>query len=184
MQTLVRIVMVAALPGVLFGCSTQSTPTAPNAPAAPTVRFSDLKTMAGTYMLTIDLDETCSSLPAVAQQRRYRAVLEDRGWHFLVVSVIGGGFPEPVQLGDLFSGELSPLRPTEPELQWNSFDLGCDVGEPLGDIGAFTVCGRGPVTKTASGLAAKLSGHAAILRTGSTGPRCMGIHRFVFTRDQ
>ena len=89
--------------------------------------------MAGTYALTIDLDDACSTFPPLARHRVYSATLEDRGWHFLVVGVVGGGFSEQTQIGDLFSGELSPVYKADPRLRWNTFDLGCDVKEQLAD---------------------------------------------------
>ena len=55
-----------------IACSTQSTPTAPSIPVAPRAQFTDLKAMAGTYTLTIDLDASCTELPTVARLRTYR----------------------------------------------------------------------------------------------------------------
>jgi len=178
-----RIGTILMLTGTIAACSTQSTPTAPSIPVAPRAQFTDLKAMAGTYTLTIDLDASCTEFPTVARLRTYRAMLEDRGWHYLVVEVAGGGFSEPTQIGDLFSGELSLLQPTNPALKWNSFDIGCEVAEPLGDVGALAVCGFGPVTRTPSGLVVAVTGNASILRTGAIGPWCKGVHRFAFERD-
>jgi hypothetical protein len=184
MTNVPRLATIVMLSGAISACSTQSTPTAPSAPVTPAVQFADLKAMVGTYTLAIELDESCVELPALARRRTYRATLEDRGWHFLVVGIAGGGFSEPTQIGDLFSGELSLQRPSEPELRWNSFDIGCDIAEPLGDVGALAVCGRGPVTRTPSGLTATVTGHASVLRTGATGPWCKGMHIFAFEREE
>jgi hypothetical protein len=74
---------------VLASCATPTAPTQQS--AAPAVCFPDLKEMAGTYTLTIDLDESCTAMPAAARRRVYHATLEDRGWHFLVVNIDGGG---------------------------------------------------------------------------------------------
>ena len=176
------IVLIPALIGAA-SCSDPSTLTG-STPAGPTVQFGDLKAMAGIYTLTIELDDSCHELPSLAWRRSYRAALEDRGWHFLVVRIDGGGFSAPIEIGDLFSGELSPLRSTQPELRWNSFDIGCDVAEPLGEFGALAVCGVGPVTRTPARLTATLTGHASVLRPGVVGGFCKGEHRFVFERTQ
>jgi hypothetical protein len=112
----------------------------------------------------------------------YRATLEDRGWHFILVHVVGGGFSESTQLGDLFSGELSPLYRSEPRLRWNVFDSSCDVMEPLGDSTELAICGEGPLRQTGATLFGAVTGTAVLFR-GATGiGRCQGEHRFVFER--
>ena len=78
--------------------------------------------MAGTYTLTLDLDDSCSVFPAPTRQRVYRVTLEDYGWHFLVVKIVGGGFSAPEPIGDLFSGDLSPFQHVDAQLRWNSSD--------------------------------------------------------------
>src|SRR5688500_9288716 len=161
-------------------CATPVTPTAPT--AAETVRFPDLKAMAGTYTLTVDLDESCTAMPAAARRRTYRATLDDRGWHYLVVSIAGGGFPEPTVVADLFSGQLSPLQRYDPRLKWNNFDLFCDVKEPLGGGAEFAVCGEGPVAQSELALAGAVTGYAFISRGGAVVARCEGVHHFSFER--
>src|SRR5688572_5292794 len=118
---------------VLLGLalSACSPPAAPTPVSAPPDRFPDLKAMAGTYTLTIDLDESCSALPAPARHRTYDDTLEDRGWHFLVVNVAGGGFPQATEIGDLMSGQLNAFQPYDPQLRWNNSDLSCDAKERL-----------------------------------------------------
>ena len=138
--------------------------------------------MAGSYTLTIDLDERCAALPAAARHRVYRATLEDRGWHFLVVSIVGGGFAEVTQVGDLFSGELGAVQRYDPRLKWNSFDLSCDVSEPLGDGVDLRVCGEGPVQRDESTLSGAVTGQAFVSRGSAVAARCEGVHRFSFER--
>ena len=175
-RVLPTVLLALALPA----CSTPTTPTQPTA-AAPD-RFPDLKAMTGTYTLTVDLDQSCGAMPAVARHRVYRATLEDRGWHFLVVSIVGGGFAETTQVGDLFSGELSPLQRDDPRLRWNNFDLFCDVREPLADGGELAVCGEGPVARNESALSGAVKGYAFISRGNAVVARCEGVHQFSFER--
>ena len=175
MNRLLRPVLLAlALPA----CSTPTTPT----PPAPPARFPDLKAMTGTYTLTVDLDDSCSAMPAAARHRVYRATLEDRGWHYLVVSIVGGGFSEPTQLGDLFSGELGAVQRYDPRLKWNNFDWFCDVTEPLADGAALAVCGEGPIARSESVLSGALKGYAFISRGNAVVARCEGVHQFSFER--
>ena len=138
--------------------------------------------MAGTYTLTIDLDESCSAMPAAARHRVYQAILEDRGWHFLVVSIAGGGFVEPRQVGDLFSGDLNPALHYDPRLKWNNFDLNCDVREPLAGGGELAVCGEGPIARSSALLSGAVKGYAYVSREGTVVARCEGVHRFWFER--
>ena len=176
MSRLLTIVMLAiALPA----CSTPTTPTQPTAGAPD--RFPDLKAMTGTYTLTIDLDESCSAMPAAARHRVYRATLEDRGWHYLVVILEGGGFTEPTPLGDLFSGQLGTV-PFDPRLKWNNFDLFCDVREPFADGGELAVCGEGPIARGESALSGAVKGYAFISRGNAVVTRCEGVHQFSFER--
>lgn len=139
--------------------------------------------MAGTYTLTIDLDDVCSAMPAAARHRVYRAVLEDRGWHYLVLHVVGGGFSEPTLIGDLFSGELSPFQRFDPQLRWNSFDIGYDVSEPLGNGRTLSVWAQGPVARSASALYGALTGGASLAQSNTTVARCQGTVHFLFERD-
>ena len=173
-----RLVTTVLLALGLSACSTPTTPTDPDPPA----RFPDLKAMTGSYTLTIDLDDACSAMPATARRRVYRAALEDRGWHYLVVSIVGGGFSEPTQLGDLFSGELGAVQRYDPRLKWNSFDLFCDVAEPLADGSALAVCGEGPVARSESALWGALKGYAVLSRGNVVVARCEGVHQFSFER--
>ena len=175
--------VIVATMVLALGCSSCSTPSTPTQPTVdPPVRFPDLKAMAGTYTLTIDLEDACGTLPELARHHVYSATLEDRGWHFLVVGVVGGGFSELTQLGDLFSGELSPVQKFDPRLKWNVFELGCEVKEPLADSTEFALCGDGPLKQSGSSLSGALNGTAVLFR-GATGiARCQGEHRFVFER--
>ena len=175
----VAVVPIVVTLGV-SACSSSATPTQPT--IEPPVRFPDLKAMAGTYTLTIDLDDACSPLSGLARHRVYRAELEDRGWHFIVVGVVGGGFSEPTQLGDLFSGELNLAYKVDPRLRWNVSDLSCDVTEPLGDSTELAICGEGPLKQTGSVLSATVTGTAVLSRGGAGIGRCQGEHRFVFER--
>lgn len=172
-RLLTTVLLALALPAC-------STPTAPTH-TSPPVRFPDLKAMTGTYTLTIDLDDGCSTMPAAARHRVYRATLEDRGWHYLVVSIVGGGFTEATELGNLFSGELGAVQRYDPRLKWNSFDLFCgDVTEPLADGSELAVCGEGPIARSESALSGALKGYAFISRGNAVVARCEGVYQFSF----
>ena len=159
-------------------CSERITPSSPSAMQA--VQFSDLKALVGTYTLTVELDDSCRDFPVAAQHRTYRAELEDRGWHYLLVGLRGGGYSEATHLGELFSGELSPGRSSEPQLKWNNVDTGCDITEPLEISGSLAVCGQGSAVRIESGLDAAISGSAYFFRGGAVVAHCTGAHRFLF----
>jgi hypothetical protein len=177
-----RLISVALVALTVSACSRTGTPTAPTASPAPQREFSDLNAMAGSYVLTVQLDEACEGFPASARRRTYRATLDNRRWHFLPVGVVGGGFTELTWLGDLFSGELTLLRPTLPELQWNMGEVEFG-GEPLGDGSLLWVSGRGPVSWTASGLRAEIPGQALVTRGQAVVARCTGVHPFLFVHE-
>ena len=164
----------------LSACSEGTTPSSPSTFTMQAVRFSDLKALVGTYTLTVELDDSCRDFPVVAQHRTYLAELEDRGWHYLLVGLRGGGYSEATQLGELFSGELSPGRSSEPQLKWNNVDTGCDITEPLETSGSLAVCGQGSAVRIESGLDAAISGSAYFFRGGAVVAHCTGAHRFLF----
>jgi hypothetical protein len=161
-------------------CSERTTPSSPSTFTMQAVQFSDLKAVVGTYTLTVELDDSCGYFPVAAQHRTYRADLEDRGWHYLLVGLRGGGYSEVTHLGELFSSELSLGRSSGPQLKWNTVDTGCDIAEPLGNSGSLAVCGQGPAVLSESGLDAAISGSAYLLRGGAVVAQCRGAHRFLF----
>ena len=164
----------------MSGCSSPSTLTQPTA-VAP--RFPDLAVMAGTYTLTVDLDPgTCSAMPANARHRVYRVTLEDRGWHFLVVKVAGGGFAEATEIGDLLSGDLNSFQHYDPQLRWNGLDLSEGVKEPLSDGTELWLSGHGPIAQSSALLSGALKGYAYVSRGNTVLARCEGVHRFWFER--
>jgi hypothetical protein len=175
-----RLVLMVGL--ATAGCSSPATPTQPTA-APPPVRFPDLAAMAGTYHLTLDLDPSaCSAMPAAARRRVYQVTLEDRGWHFLVVNVAGGGFSEATQIGDLFSGQLNSFHHYDPELRWNGLELNGDVKEPLSDGTELAVAGHGPLARSSALLSGAVKGYAYVSRGSAVVARCEGVHRFWFER--
>lgn len=72
-----RLLATTLLAVTLVSCATPTAPT--QSAVAEPVRFADLKAMAGTYTLTIDLDESCNAMPVATRHRTYQATLEDRG---------------------------------------------------------------------------------------------------------
>jgi hypothetical protein len=108
----------------------------------------------GAFALTMELDDTCGHVPASARRRTYSATVADRGWHFVPINVVGEGFGAEQLLGEVFTGQLSPLYPTEPQLRWNNGSSCCDVLERLDDGRLLAVCGKGPAIATRNGAVA------------------------------
>ena len=169
--TVPHSVMLVAL------CGCHNPPTAPTTPPAPASPFAGV---AGNYELTIEIDDQCTQIPPALRVRRYDARLEDRGWHFLPVSVVGGGFTEPKLMADLWP----PSPDGRWRLNWNSFDAGgCDYPEPLTESRELYVCADGPVTQRDSVLAGVIQGSAFVKSSGSA-LRCSGSLQFTFVRQQ
>jgi hypothetical protein len=126
----------------LVGCT--ESPSAPSSsPPPPASPFTNIL---GDYTLTLDLDESCASIPQPLRTRTYDVVLEDKGWHFMPIRMADGRF------GDL-GGEIWPPGPdARYRFEWNNFDVGgCDYPEPTG-IGPLYLCGVGTVTRSESTL--------------------------------
>jgi hypothetical protein len=64
------------------------------------------------------------------------------------------------------------------QLNWNSFESGCDKLEPLPDSRQLAICGGGAASFTDSTISAVIAGNAAITGRGY----CSGSHRFTFVR--
>jgi hypothetical protein len=159
-------------------CSGSGSP--PTTPTAPEP-YADLKALVGAYTLTIETDQRCSQFPSAARRRSYRATFEDRGWHFLLVNVAGGGFAEETMLGNLFSAGFGTGQLT---LQWNAGDVvDCRTSEPLDGGRSLALCGFGPLAQTPAGLRGTISGSAAVSVGGGAASYCSGEHLFSFERE-
>ena len=140
--------------------------------------------MAGAYTLTLDVDEACSAIPVAARHHVYRAVLEDRGWHFLILHVVGGGFTDPTQIGDIFSGDLSPFQRVDPQLRWNIQDIGLEgKAEPLAGGRKLVISANGPIGRGASTLYGALTGNAYVVEGTTIVTHCQGTVHFLFERN-
>jgi hypothetical protein len=166
---------------LVSGCNSPSSATQPITPGS-TSQFADLEPLTGTFTLTIELDDTCVRLPQSTRRRTYSATAVDRGWHFVPISVVGGGFGAEQLLGEVFTGQLSTLRSAEPQLRWNGGGSECTVAEPLDDVRSLAVCGEGPATSTSSGFASMLTGVALVSSNGAVVDSCTGQHKFSFVR--
>ena len=150
------------------GCA--ASPSAPSPPPSPTA--SPFTSIVGDYTLTIEIDESCGSIPLPLRTRAYDVVLEDKGWHFM-----------PIRMADerfgYLGGEIWPPGPdSRYRFKWNNFDIGgCDYPEPTGSTQLY-VCGDGFGTLTGSAMSGVMSG-SAFLDT-SRPPYCAGVasHRF------
>jgi len=171
-----RLFVAMGLSMSIWACGGGS-PTTPTAAPSP-APASPFAVVTGNYELTIEIDDKCAQIPPTLRVRRYNATLEDRGWHFLPVNVVGGGFATPVLMADLWP----PSADGRWRLAWNSFDVGgCDYPEPLPESTELYVCADGAVTLSDSMLSGAMPGSAFVKGSGSE-VRCTGSHRFTFVR--
>ena len=190
LRTLVQRCLFTVICGpmlaALLGCNTS--PTAPS--SLPPPPASPFATFTGYYTLTFEIDEKCAEFPQSLRVRVYDTVLEDPGWHFVPIWVIGGGFSTPRILGDLFPDRALnvPQDNSRFVFRWND-----DYEYPEPPIGStqLNFYGSGPATLTEqsragylhdSTISGTIFGDAFI--TGDV-PRirpCAGSHRFTFLR--
>ena len=171
-----RLFVAMSLSMSIWACGGGS-PTRPTAAPSP-APASPFAVVTGNYELTIEIDDKCAQIPPALRVRRYNTTLEDRGWHFLPVNVVGGGFATPVLMADLWP----PSPDGRWRLAWNSFDVGgCDYPEPLPESTELYVCADGAVTLSDSMLSGAMPGSAFVKGSGSE-VRCTGSHRFTFVR--
>jgi len=172
MQRYLSTVVYCLLSGGLVGCT--ASPSAPSPP--PLSAASPFASIVGDYTLTIEIDESCRSIPQLLRTRSYDVVLEDKGWHFMPIRTADERF------GHL-GGEIWPPGPdSRYRFEWNNFDIGgCDYPEPTGSTQLY-VCGDGFGIPSASGISGVIDGNA-FLET-SRPPSCGGVasHRFALVR--
>ena len=74
------------LSSVSFGVASTvlaCTPSSPVAPLpSPASQPSPFAAVAGRYVLTIEIDQSCRGIPPALRLRNYNVEVEDRGWHF------------------------------------------------------------------------------------------------------
>jgi hypothetical protein len=134
----------------------------------------------GNYRLTIEIDEKCTEIPQTLRVRAYDVAVEDKGWHFIPVRIVGEGF-------GYLGGELWPPSPDgRYRFEWNNFDVGgCDYPEPIGST-QFYVCGDGFGTLSESTISGVIHGGAFF---EGSGPRVYcrlpggASHRFELVRQ-
>lgn len=160
----------------LFACS--PSPTAPSpAPSQP----SPFATLArGYYALAVDIDESCIGFPTSLRQRRYDIVIEDPGWHFLLVRVLGSGFSMSPVIGELWVRDESRGFRWPTRLSWNQGEDEI-YPETLTDSRRLYLSGSGEMAIAESSISGALVGTAVIRGSGSE-IRCSGSHRFTFIR--
>jgi len=151
-----------------LGCA--GSPSAPSPSPSPTA--SPFTSIVGDYTLTIEIDESCGSIPLPLRTRAYDVVLEDKGWHFMPIRIADARF-------GYLGGEIWPPGPdSRYRVKWNNFDIGgCDYPEATGSTQLY-VCGDGFGTLTGSAMSGVIHG-SAFLDT-SNPPYCAGVasHRF------
>ena len=143
------------------------TPTTPTPP-------SPFANLVGKYVLTVEINDACSFIPASERIRHYDAIIDDGTFHFRQIRILGGGFTASTQMGELFSAGNSKFQ-----LKWNEFDTGCDTPETLTDSRQLYLCGFGDMLVNDSTIDGAISGNAAIGGSGY----CAGSHRFTFLRS-
>jgi len=159
MKRTLSMIMLAA--SSVSGCGSALPPAVPS-PA----RDSFATSLAGTYALTIRLDDRCSSL--VKSVWNYRAVLLNRGGGFLSVQVVGDGYSEPTMVGQMYTYADSTVR-----YIWNFQYPDSPVTATQLLLYGFS---DAPIRN--GSLAGVISGDASTTRDGNT--RCPGGHTFAF----
>ncbi len=160
----IHLLSVAAMATAL-ACS-PSSPVAPS--SSPASRPSPFAAVAGRYVLTLEIDQSCRGIPPALRSRNYNVEVEDRGWHYAPVRVLSGGYSEPV-MGELW--ESAPAG--RYRFEWNSFDIGgCDYPETVGSNQLY-ICGDGIGTREGSTISGEMIGAAfleGVSRQGCDGP--------------
>ncbi len=173
-QRAITAIGVVLLP-TLLACS--RSPTAPPpAPSKPS-QFADVAR--GSYALTVDIDESCAGFPTALRQRRYDVVVEDPGWHFLLVRVLGNGFSMAPVIGELWVRDESRGFRWPTRLRWNESDE--SYPETLTDARQLHLSGSGEMAIAESSISGTLEGTAVVRGSGAE-IRCSGSHRFSFIR--
>lgn len=136
------------------------------APTPAATRESFATSLAGTYALTIRLDDRCSSLAKAVWN--YRAVLSRGGGGFLSVQVLGDGYSEPTTVGQVYTYTDSTAR-----YIWNfAYPETPTAGTQLLLYGSSDT----PIRN--GSLTGVIAGDASTTRDGNT--RCPGSHAFTF----
>ena len=135
-------------------CASVGCAASPSAPSPTSPTASPFTSIVGDYTLTIEIDESCGSIPPALRTRAYDVVLEDKGWHFM-----------PIRMADerfgYLGGEIWPPGPdARYRFEWNNFDIGgCDYPEATGSTQLY-VCGDGLGTLTGSAMSGVIHGSA------------------------
>ena len=143
------------------GCGSDVVPSV----AAP-ARESLATSLAGTYALTITLDQRCSVLAKLVWN--YRAVLSNEGGGYLSVQVLGDGYSEPTIVGQIYTFADSTAR-----YIWNFQDPESQVTATQ-----LLLYGSSDAPIRNGSLAGVISGEASTTRDGNT--RCPGPQAFMF----
>lgn len=178
-RCIVNIVLVLLL-AALLGCD--APPTAPS--SLPPPPHSPFVKLVGDYALTIELDETCAGFHQALRVRAYDAKVVDpsSSHHYAILLVVGGGFSEPLDIGEFFP--FFPPSDSQFRFEWNSFDVGgFDYAEPLPDSSDLYLSLGGPVRLIESTISGTLQGGAFVLKDGIRVANCGGSHRVTFVRQ-
>jgi hypothetical protein len=134
------------------------------APTPAPTRESFATALAGTYALTIRLDDRCSSMANAVWE--YRATLSNSG-AFLSMRVVGGGYSEPTVVGQMY-----PYTDSTARFIWNFADPETPVtGTQLLLYGSSdTAIRNGTVAGAIAGTAST---------TRDVNNRCSGSHAFM-----
>ncbi len=180
-----RILCAAAVStSLIVGAACENRPTfrlpAAPTPASPTASPVAVPALAGPYTVTVLADSACVDLPDAAKKRTYQATVESTPYEYFAISIVGGGFTQPVVVGELWYRANG--------LDWNNFDIGgCDgYKEPLGPSTALMICGDGPALLGDSTITARVSGkiwvEEMVNGTVQQTSLCTGSHQFTFER--
>ena len=175
--------LAVALVGCLLvvACDGPMRPAPPTAPSpAPSSNISNrLDALAGTYVVTIDLPETCAELPETERHRTYAATLEKSPYSSLGIRIAGAGYATPTVVGDMWDDGVGKVR-----LDWNNFDIGgCDgLPESMPDGRPLMICGRGDGVIEGPTIAGNLRGQVFLETEGKGDLSCTGTFPLTFRR--
>lgn len=139
---------------------------APSMPSSTPDSFATA--LAGTYALTIRLDDRCSSLTKAVWN--YRAALSRGGGGYLSVEVLGDGYSEPTAVGQMYTYSNSTAR-----FIWNF-----QYPETPVATTQLVLYGASDIQLRNGSLAGMILGDASTTRDVNT--RCPGPHAFTFVQ--
>jgi len=161
MRHAVIVFTLNLLPVLIGGCGAESA----SPSAVPSTVSSLVASLAGNYTLVVTVDDHCSQI--AMRQWVYRAALAGGGGNFLSVNVIGGGYNEMTNVGQMYAFADSTAR-----FVWTFGSDEFDVPLAATRLSLYgssdTIIRNGAINGTIVGDASTSDDHS----------RCYGAHSF------